>query len=114
MMRLTAYFCAMTKVRLHRWEEIEKKHFTPKQIAAAKKYAKRETLRLNLAEVRKVCGVTQAQLAKAAKIAQPELSRIERRDDHMLSTLRRYVEALGGEVEVIARFEGRTVRLIGV
>ena len=104
----------MAKLQVHRWEETEKKFFTPEQIAAAQKYAEEEVLRLNLAEVRKLCGVTQAELAKATKMAQSELSRVERRDDHMLSTLRRYVHALGGEVEVIARFEGKTVRLIGV
>jgi DNA-binding XRE family transcriptional regulator len=104
----------MTKPRVHRWEDTKKKLFTKEQIAAAQKYAEEEILRLNLAEVRKLRGLTQVQLAKATKMAQPELSRVERRDDHMLSTLRRYIEALGGEVEVVARFDGKTVRLVGV
>jgi hypothetical protein len=42
---------------------------------------------------------------------QSELSKAERRADHRLSTLRRYVEALGGELEVFARFGSKRVRL---
>ncbi len=44
------------------------------------------------------------QLAEALDVAQSEISRIERRNDVLLSTLRRYVRALGGELEVIATF----------
>jgi hypothetical protein len=47
-------------------------------------------------------------------MGQPELSRVERREDHRLSTLRRYVHALGGEIEVIARFGKKKVRLMAV
>jgi hypothetical protein len=52
--------------------------------------------------------------AKAVKISQAELSRAEAREDHRLSTLRRYVEALGGEVEVIARFGDTSIRVKSV
>jgi hypothetical protein len=45
---------------------------------------------------------------------QSELSRSERREDHLLSTLRRYVEGLGGELVVVARLGGKAVRLRGV
>ena len=45
---------------------------------------------------------------------QSEVSKAERRDDHLLSTLRRYIEALGGELEVVARFGDKSVRLKGV
>ena len=61
-----------------------------------------------------MAGKTQVELAKDAEIAQGELSRIERRDDHLLSTLRKYVEALGGDLEVVAVFNDRRVRLRGV
>jgi hypothetical protein len=43
-----------------------------------------------------------------------ELSKIERRDDHLLSTLRRYVAALGGELEVVAVFGNERIALKGV
>lgn len=103
-----------TKVRTKNWEDLKKKYFTPEQIAASKRYVEKELLELNLREVRELKGITQVQLAKAAKMKQPELSRIEKRQDHLLSTLRAYVEGLGGEVEVLARFDGKTVKLVGV
>ena len=74
----------------------------------------REDLELNLKAVRELAGKTQADLAEAAGTSQGEVSMAERRDDHLVSTLRRYVEALGGELEVIARFGDKTVKLHGV
>ena len=95
-------------------KELEAKYFTRKEIADIDKAVQAEILEMNLREVRQFAGKTQEELAAATKMHQPELSRVERRDDHLLSTLRRYVEALGGELEVTARFDGRTVRLRGV
>jgi transcriptional regulator with XRE-family HTH domain len=57
---------------------------------------------VSLAELRKELGVTQVEMAKAAEMTQSELSKLERRDDHLVSTLRRAVRALGGELEVTA------------
>jgi predicted transcriptional regulator len=50
-------------------------------------------------------------LAAAAEMTQSELSRLESRSDHRISTLRRYVEALGGKLEITAVFRKRRVRL---
>ena len=69
---------------------------------------------MNLLAVRELLGKTQVQLARKAKMSQADLSKTERRTDHLLSTLRRYVEALGGELDVIARFGDKQVRLRGV
>jgi transcriptional regulator with XRE-family HTH domain len=71
-------------------------------------------LALNLRALRESAGKTQEELAALADLSQAELSRFEKREDHLLSTLRRYVEALGGELEVIARFGDKSVRLKGV
>lgn len=57
-----------------------------------------------LAELRRARGLTQQQLAKALELTQPQVSRVEHRTDVLLSTLRTYVEALGGELVVTARF----------
>ncbi len=73
-----------------------------------------EDLELNLRAVRELVGKTQAELADATGTSQGEVSTAERRHDHLVSTLRRYVEALGGELEVIARFGDKSVRLRGV
>ena len=64
-----------------------------------------------LAEIRKQAGLTQVDLANALDIKQPSLSRLEGQDDMQISTLRRIVEALGGELELVARLPGGTVRL---
>jgi transcriptional regulator with XRE-family HTH domain len=59
-----------------------------------------------LAELRQGRGVTQVHLAAALGRSQGQVSDIERRQDLFLSTLRAYVEALGGKLEVAAVFEG--------
>ncbi|HSP77619.1 MAG TPA: helix-turn-helix domain-containing protein [Myxococcaceae bacterium] len=66
---------------------------------------------LTMAELRRLRGLTQVEVATAAGMDQSELSKAERRADHRLSTLRRYVEALGGELEVVARFGSERVHL---
>lgn len=55
--------------------------------------------------------ITQRQLADLLQVRQASISKLERQDDVLVSTLRRYVEALGGELEVRARFPDRTVVL---
>ncbi len=59
---------------------------------------------LTLAELRKARDLTQTQLAAALETTQPGVSAIERRTDLYVSTLRSYVEALGGELEIRAVF----------
>lgn len=66
--------------------------------------------RMSLAELRKARGQSQAKLAEAMELAQPNISQIENRPDALVSTLRQYVEALGGELEIHARFpDGQNV-----
>jgi DNA-binding XRE family transcriptional regulator len=74
----------------------------------------KEHLEANLRAVREMAGKTQVELAREAGISQAELSRNESAGDHLVSTLRRYVEALGGELEILARFGDKTVKLRGV
>jgi transcriptional regulator with XRE-family HTH domain len=67
---------------------------------------------LQLAEVRRRRGVSQATIAEALEVSQPNVSRIEQQDDVYLSTLARYVAALGGHLEVRAVFPEETVTLL--
>ena len=62
---------------------------------------------MTLRDVRKDLGLTQVELAGLAGMSQGDLSRLERRTDHLLSTLQRYVQALGGQLEVAAIFGSR-------
>lgn len=60
-----------------------------------------------LRALRQIAGKAQADVAAALKIKQPSVSKIERQADMYLSTLRGYVEALGGELELIVRLPSR-------
>lgn len=64
-----------------------------------------------LAELRKQRGTTQTNLAEALDVTQANISRIEHEEDLYLSTLRDYVAALGGELELVAVFPDATVTL---
>jgi DNA-binding XRE family transcriptional regulator len=66
---------------------------------------------LLLSEIRKLAGKSQQQVAKAIGIKQPSLSKLEKQSDMQISTLRRIVNALGGELEVTARFPTGTVKM---
>lgn len=66
---------------------------------------------LALGELRKERGVTQADVAEMLQHSQANVSRIERERDVYLSTLRSYVEALGGELELLAVFDDETIRI---
>lgn len=68
-----------------------------------------ETARLideefTLRELRKALSLTQAQLAESLGVGQDEVSRIERRADMLVSTLRRIISGMGGELDIVARF----------
>jgi len=101
-------------MKLHRWDTLKRSKLTAPKLEAIERKARREVLLMSMRELRELSGKTQAEVAKVAEMTQGELSRAERRDDHLLSTLRRYVEALGGELEVEAVFGDRRVRLRGV
>lgn len=68
-------------------------------------------LEIDLQELGEAAGKTQEELAEALKKAKSEVSRLENGLDRRLSTLQRYVAALGGELEVVATFGSRRVRL---
>lgn len=66
-----------------------------------------ETLaRLPLAEIRRAIGMTQTELAEKIAQGQGSVSKIENAADMYLTTLRKYVEALGGELHLTATFGG--------
>jgi predicted transcriptional regulator len=72
-------------------------------------------LSVSLAEARRLSGKTQAQLAETSGIRQGDISKIERGDlDSRISTVRRYVEGLGGELEIVVRFGEKRLNLRGV
>jgi DNA-binding XRE family transcriptional regulator len=62
---------------------------------------------LHLRELRRLRKLTQARLSKKLKIGQEGVSRIEKRTDLYLSTLRSYVEGVGGELILMVKFPDR-------
>jgi transcriptional regulator with XRE-family HTH domain len=73
----------------------------------------RETLlEMTLQELRqKVSGKTQAELAELLEVTQGAISQLEGRHDILLSRLAKYVHALGGDLELVARFPDADVRI---
>ena len=62
---------------------------------------------LNLREVRRLRKLTQARLSKKLKIGQEGVSRIEKRSDLYISTLRGYIEGLGGKLKLVVELPNR-------
>ena len=70
---------------------------------------------MTLRELRKARKLTQASVARELGISQDAISRLEQRSDLLLSTLRRTVEAMGGNLSLVARFPDRPpVELAGI
>jgi transcriptional regulator with XRE-family HTH domain len=64
-----------------------------------------------LHELRSARDLTQGNLAEQLNLAQPAISKLERRADMYVSTLRKYIEAMGGELKIIAHFPEGDVRI---
>jgi len=62
---------------------------------------------MTLQELRQARKLTQVRMAKALGISQDGVSRLEKRSDLLLSTLRKTVEAMGGNLSLVAEFPDR-------
>jgi DNA-binding XRE family transcriptional regulator len=93
------------------WRDIRARRFLPRELKEIDRAVEDELLEMDRRELREAAGKTQEELAEALKKTQSEISRLEGRSDYRLSTLQRYVAALGGELEVVASFGNRRVRL---
>ena len=98
-------------MKLHRWKDIRRGKLSDKELAEVDKAVDEEAMELRLRSLREALGITQQQLAEVLGVAQSEVSRLERREDHHISTVRKVVEALGGELEVSAVFGKKRVRV---
>jgi hypothetical protein len=93
------------------WRAVRAARLDARARARVARRAREAVEELSLQELRLGLAKTQSQVADAAQMSQSELSRLEGRADHRISTLRRYVEALGGELEIAAVFGERRVKL---
>jgi transcriptional regulator with XRE-family HTH domain len=62
---------------------------------------------MTLRDLRRALDRTQVHLARELGVKQETISRLEKRSDMLLSTLRGYVEAMGGELDLVAKFPDR-------
>ena len=67
---------------------------------------------MSLRDLRKARRLTQARVAKRLGITQDSVSRLEQRSDLLLSTLRKTVKAMGGDVRILAEFPDRAPVLL--
>ncbi len=89
-----------------------KKELNPAVVNQAEKKAFELLKQMTLADIRKHKGIRQEDLAAALNTKQPNISQIEKREDINLSTLVSYIAALGGELELVAKFaDGDTISI---
>lgn len=84
---------------------------SPESQARAREKATAMMAELPLAELRKARHLSQEQLAAELAVKQPAIAKIEKKTDMYISTLRRFVEAMGGELEISAHFPDGDVRI---
>lgn len=84
---------------------------SPKAREMAADKAKAMLAEMPLHELRQARGLSQKMLADVLHVQQPSIAKMEKRTDMYLSTLRSHIEAMGGELEVIARFPDGAVKI---
>jgi len=89
------------------YEEVFKEFSAEDQEWIKRRAEELKTEEMNLREMRRLRKLTQARLSKKLKIGQEGVSRIEKRTDLYLSTLRSYVEGLGGKLSLTVEFRDR-------
>lgn len=84
---------------------------SPEAKAKADAKAQRLGEELDLAEVRRAMKLSQEEIGQMLQINQGSVAKIEKRADMYVSTLRRFIEAMGGELEIVARFPDHSVKI---
>lgn len=88
-------------MKTHKWADLKKK-MSPKAQQEVEERVERTARHLD--EIRRARGMTQVTLASAMGVSQAQITKVEHQADLYVSTLRRFVEAMGGELELVARF----------
>lgn len=86
-----------------KFQELRDK-MSPDSRARADALADQLRAAMPLFELRRARQLSQEQLAESLGEKQPSISRLEQRTDMYVSTLRRYIEAMGGQLDIVARF----------
>ena len=94
----------------HKFSELREK-MSPEAKAESRKLAKKAMEEMPLCELRNAKGLSQKMLAEALNIQQPAIAKLEKRTDMYISTLRSHIEAMGGNLEILAHFPDGTVKI---
>jgi DNA-binding XRE family transcriptional regulator len=88
------------------WEKM-----SPEARFEVEKEVRKALAEMPLNELRNARGLTQEMLAEALNIQQPAIAKMERRTDMYISTLRSHIRAMGGELEITAKFPDGVVKI---
>ena len=94
----------------HSFAEIRAR-MSPEARAEADAEALRLGEEMDLAEVRHAMKLSQEEIGQVLQIKQGSVAKIEKRADMYVSTLCRFIEAMGGELEIVARFPDHSVKI---
>ncbi len=84
---------------------------TPEAQARSAALAEGMLVQMQLQELRKSRNLTQVEVARTLGVEQTAVSKLERREDMFVSTLRDYVRALGGELRLVAKFPDAEIQV---
>ena len=84
---------------------------SPERLAKNEAMVKATLAEMPLHELRNAKGLSQKVLADILHVQQPAIAKLEKRTDMYISTLRSHINAMGGDLEVIARFPDGNVRI---
>jgi predicted transcriptional regulator len=97
-------------MKTHKWADL-RRQMSPEAQREVQERVDRTVRHLD--EIRRARGMTQVTLASAMGVSQAQITKVEHQADLYVSTLRRFVEAMGGELELVARFpDGESVGVI--
>jgi hypothetical protein len=100
---------AKKRMKLHKWRDLKARTLSPEAGRRVDEAVMRDAIEMTLQGLREFAGKRQTDVAEIMKKTQGELSKVEHRRDLLLSTLREYVEALGGQLEIRAVFDDRSI-----
>jgi DNA-binding XRE family transcriptional regulator len=94
----------------HNWRDIRRK-LSPEQEEKTRQYVKSVVEAVSLNQLREARSLTQANLASVLGINQGSVSKMEKRTDMYVSTLRSFIQAMGGQLQIKAVFPEGEVQI---
>lgn len=88
--------------KAQKFDDIKRSKHSPEAKARVAARVDDALVAMTLADLRKELGLTQIQMAELGDMSQGQVSTLERRNDHLVSTIRKHVQALGGTLEITA------------